>query len=81
MGIVEDSEMGGDARIEGHRIGVYHIQQFADAGFSLEEIADEFDLLVDEVEEALEYASENDVSILLFRERDTPFLFANIRHS
>lgn len=56
MTIVTDSEMGGDARIAGHRIAVYHIVQFHDAGFSPSEIADEFDLNRVEVREALAYA-------------------------
>lgn len=62
MGIVEDSEMCGDARVAGHRIGVYHIVQYVESGFSPEEIAEEFDLPIEEVQEALEYAEENDVS-------------------
>jgi len=60
MTIIEDSEMAGDARIEGHRIAVYHIVQFWDSGFSEEEIAEEFDLDVTDVEDALDYAGELD---------------------
>lgn len=62
MTIVEDYETGGAARVEGHWIAVYHVVQYRDAGFSPEEIAAEFDLAVDEVDEALEYAGEHDVS-------------------
>jgi len=59
MTIIRDDEMGGDARIERHRIAVYHIVQYHDAGFSPEEIADEFDIDRAEVEEALEWAREH----------------------
>lgn len=59
MTIVKDAEMGGDARLEGHRIAVYHLAQYKEAGFSSEEIAAEFGLEVQEVQEALEYAEEN----------------------
>ena len=41
MSIIEDEEMGGDARIEGHRIAVYHIMSYIDAGFEPEVIAEE----------------------------------------
>lgn len=56
MPIVTDDAMGGDARIAGHRIAVYYIVQFREAGFEPEEIADEYGLDVDEVKEALDYA-------------------------
>lgn len=56
MTIICDDELGGDARIEGHRIAVYHIMDFVEAGFTVEEIAEDFDLKVEEVEEAIEYA-------------------------
>jgi len=62
MTIVTDSEMGGDARIEGHRIAVYHIVQYDEHGYDVEEIAEDFDLEVAEVREALEYAEKHDIS-------------------
>ena len=62
MAIVRDDELGGDARIDGTRIGVYHIMQYRDAGYSIPDIADEFSLTVEEVEEAVEYAQHHDVS-------------------
>lgn len=58
MVIVEDEEMGGDARIEGTRIAVYHVMDYVEAGYSPEEIADEFGLDVYEIEAAVEYAEE-----------------------
>ena len=59
MTIVLDEEMGVDARLEGHRIAVYHIVQYRDSGYSVDEISDEFDIDVELVEAALEYASNN----------------------
>ena len=59
MAIVSDSEMGGDARIEGHRIAVYHIVQYDERGYDANEIAEDFSLEVAEVREALEYADEH----------------------
>jgi uncharacterized protein (DUF433 family) len=61
MAIVQDDELGGDARIDGTRIGVYHIMQYRDAGYSISDIADEFSLNVEEVEEAVQYAQHHDV--------------------
>jgi uncharacterized protein (DUF433 family) len=61
MAIVCDDELGGDARIDGTRIGANHVVQFHDAGYSIQEIADEFDLELEEVEEAIEYAQKHDV--------------------
>jgi uncharacterized protein (DUF433 family) len=62
MAIVRDDLLGGDARIEGTRIGVYHVLQYRDSGYSIQDIADEFGLEVEEGEEAVEYAKEHDVS-------------------
>lgn len=56
MTIVTDDAMGGDARLAGHRIAVYHIVQFREAGFEPEEIAEEYDLDVGQVRAALDYA-------------------------
>jgi len=61
MTIVTDSEMGGDARIKGTRIAVYHIVQYSEAGFTRNEIADEFEIEREEVDEALNYAKEHDI--------------------
>lgn len=61
MTITKDDEMGGAARIEGHRIAVYHVVQYRDAGYSPQDIADEFDLDIAEVREAVEYAEEHGV--------------------
>ena len=63
MTIVTDEEMGGEPRIEGHRIAVYHIMQYDDAGYEAAEIAEDFDLSVEEVREALEYAERHDVTV------------------
>jgi uncharacterized protein (DUF433 family) len=57
MTIVQDSEMGGDASIEGYRIAVYHIVQYREAGFSPEEIAAQFNLDVEDVKGALDLAN------------------------
>lgn len=54
--IVRDDKMGGDARLKGHRIAVYHVVQYRESGFSPEEIAAEFGLDIGDVEVALEYA-------------------------
>jgi len=51
--------MLGDARLAGHRIAVYHIVQYHDSGFEIPDIAAEFDISEDLVEEALEYAKHN----------------------
>lgn len=61
MTIVTDEQMGGDARIDGTRIAVYHIVQYRDAGYEPEEIADEFHLDREQVIKALEYADAHDV--------------------
>jgi uncharacterized protein (DUF433 family) len=63
MTILRDNKLGGDARIEGTRIGVYHICQYRDAGYSIQEIADEYELAVEEVKEAVEYARHHDVDL------------------
>jgi uncharacterized protein (DUF433 family) len=59
--IIEDEQMGGAPRLKGHRIAVYHIVEYRDAGYSPQEISDEFDIEVALVEEALEYANTHDI--------------------
>lgn len=56
MTIVTDDKLGGEARVEGTRIGVYHIVQYHRGGETVEEIAAEFELEESTVERALEYA-------------------------
>lgn len=52
--------LGGDPRIDGHRIGVLHVyQRYVEGGDSAESIADSYDLSVAEVHAALAYAFNN----------------------
>lgn len=52
--------LGGDPRIEGHRIGVYHIyQRYVEGNETPEEIATSYDISVAEVHAALAYAFSN----------------------
>lgn len=52
--------LGGDPRIEGHRIGVYHVyQRYVDGGETPEEIAAGYDISIAEVHTALAYAFSN----------------------
>lgn len=62
--------LGGDPRIEGHRIGVYHVyQQYVDGDKSPEEIAASYDLSVAEIHAALAYAFNNPATIQAIEER------------
>ena len=55
-----DGVLGGDPRIEGHRVGVYQVyQHYVEAGDAPEEIAASYDLSVAEVHAALAYAFDN----------------------
>lgn len=54
MTILRDDKMGGDARVKGNRIAVYHVVQYREAGYGAEDIAVEFGLEVDDVVESLE---------------------------
>ena len=62
MTIITDDQMGGEPRIAGHRIAIYHIVQYDECGYDVDEIAEDFGLKVAEVREALEYADEHNVS-------------------
>lgn len=59
--IVKTEEvLGGDPRIENHRIGVYHVyQRYVEANQSPEEIAASYEISVAEVHAALAYAFSN----------------------
>lgn len=59
--IVETEDvLGGDPRIEGRRIGVYHVyKRYVDGGETVESIATSFDVSVAEVHVALAYAFSN----------------------
>lgn len=56
--IVEtEGVLGGDPRIEGHRIGVYHVyQRYVEGDDTPEEIATSYDITVAAVHAALAYA-------------------------
>jgi uncharacterized protein (DUF433 family) len=52
--------LGGDPRIDGHRIGVYHVyQRYVEGGETPEEIATSYGITVAEVHAALAYAFSN----------------------
>jgi uncharacterized protein (DUF433 family) len=52
--------LGGDPRIEGHRIGVYHVyQRYVEGDDTPEEIATSYDISVAAVHAALAYAFSN----------------------
>lgn len=62
--------LGGDPRIEGHRVGVYHVyQQYVDGGATAEKIATGFGLSVAEVHAALAYAFDNAAEMRAIEER------------
>lgn len=55
-----DEVLGGDPRIEGHRIGVYQVyQRYVEGSETPEEIATSYGLSVAEVHAALAYAFHN----------------------
>lgn len=55
-----DGVLGGDPRIEGHRIGVFHVyQRYVDGGDTPEEIATSYEITVAAVHAALAYAFSN----------------------
>jgi uncharacterized protein (DUF433 family) len=55
-----DDVLGGDPRIEDHRIGVYHVyQQYVEGDETPEAIATSYDISVAEVHAALAYAFSN----------------------
>jgi len=55
--VTTDPILGGDPRIEGHRIGVYHVyQRYVDGDDTPEEIATSYDISIAEVHAALAYA-------------------------
>ncbi|MFC7154672.1 DUF433 domain-containing protein [Halomarina halobia] len=52
--------LGGDPRIENHRIGVYHVyQRYVEGGETPEAIATGYDISIAEVHAALAYAFSN----------------------
>ena len=52
-----DDVLGGDPRIEGHRIGVYLVyQRYVDGDDTPEEIAASYDISIAEIHAALAYA-------------------------
>lgn len=58
--VTTEDVLGGDPRIENHRIGVYHVyQRYVEGDDSPEEIATSYDLSVAEVHAALAYAFSN----------------------
>lgn len=58
--VTTEGVLGGEPRIEGHRIGVYQIyQRYVEADDSPEAIATSYDLTVGEVHAALAYAFSN----------------------
>lgn len=63
--------LGGDPRIEGHRIGVHHVyQRSVKGGESPEEIAASYDISLAEVHAALAYAFSNPDEMREIEERD-----------
>lgn len=66
-----DDVLGSDPRIEGHRIGVYHVyQRYVDGGETPEEIATSYDISVAEVHTALAYAFSNSEEMHEIEERN-----------
>lgn len=58
--VATDDVLGGDPRLDGHRIGVYHIyQRYVDGEETPEEIAASYDISIAEVHTALAYAFSN----------------------
>jgi len=58
--VTTEEVLGGDPRIENHRIGVYHVyQRYVEGNDTPEEIATSYDLSVAEVHAALAYAFSN----------------------
>lgn len=58
--VTTEEVLGGDPRIENHRIGVYHVyQRYVEGSDTPEEIATSYDLSVAEVHAALAYAFSN----------------------
>jgi uncharacterized protein (DUF433 family) len=63
--------LGGDPRIEGHRIGVHDIhQRHTGLGDTPEEIATSYDISVSEVHAALAYAFSNTAEMRAIEERN-----------
>jgi uncharacterized protein (DUF433 family) len=58
--VTTEDVLGGDPRIEGHRIGVYHVyQRYVEGDDTPEEIATSYDVPVAAVHAALAYAFSN----------------------
>lgn len=58
--VTTDDVLGGDPRIEGHRIGVYHVyQRYVEGDETPEEIATSYGISIAEVHVALAYAFSN----------------------
>ncbi|WP_318570609.1 DUF433 domain-containing protein [Salinigranum marinum] len=68
-----DDILGGDSRIEGHRIGVYHVyQRYVDGDDTPEEIATSYDISVVEVHAALAYAFSHPEEMRAIEARNQP---------
>ncbi|MFB6151844.1 MAG: DUF433 domain-containing protein [Haloarculaceae archaeon] len=58
--VTTEDVLGGDPRIEGRRIGVYHVyRRYVEGGDTPEKIATSYDIPVAEVHAALAYAFNN----------------------
>lgn len=63
--------LGGDPRIEGHRIGVYHVyRRHVEGGETPDALAADYDLSLAEVHAALAYAFANDDEMRSIAARD-----------
>lgn len=68
--VTTEDVLGGDPRIDGHRIGVYHVyQRYVEGGETPEEIATSYDISVAEVHAALAYAFSNPEEMRAIEER------------
>lgn len=66
-----DDILGGDPRIDGTRVGVFHVfQRYVDGDDEPETIADGLDISVAEVHAALAYAFHNPDEMRSIEERD-----------
>lgn len=69
--VTTDGVLGGDPRIEGHRIGVYHVyQRYVEGDESPEAIASSYDISVADVHAALAYAFNNPEKMRAIEERN-----------
>lgn len=82
MTIVRDEDvLGGEPRVEGTRVGVRHVAALAvDGGRSPAYVADQFDLSLAEVHQALSYYYDN-LEEMRELERETDAAFDRIRET